>query len=638
MMSVRICRWVFSALLFSVAAAAQGPLHINEVGAFTPNALLSSGTMSMELWNGTNIGENRSPLQGQTGSVSMLDTKAPSRARREYTKGYELLMRQDFTAAIEHLNAAIVIYPKFVAAHNALGSAYLDAGKNDLAHEQFQQAVSLDDLLPNSYLNLGCAELALKNYKAAEDAIQKASSIAPLDLQVLTALTYAQFLNHDYAPAIATAKKVHAAKHSGASIVHYYAAAAWEGQNNIHEAQRELEMLLKEDPKSPAAEQARKILQELKAQPTDAAGKVLSTPQVALSITSKPSTLHVSAEDAAREQQSELQQANEEKQIAEAESMCTTCDPGAPEPGVSPAPATATARPRSSTSPWTLRSAVDEVAVFFSATDHGRSVTDLTNAEVVIRDNQKAPAVITGFRNEAELPLRLGLIIDTSESIQTRFKFEQHAATNFVQKVMTQKDDLAFVVGVATSVLLVQDFTGNQTEIAHGISALAPSGGTAVWDAVGFAADKLADRAEEKPAARILVVISDGFDNSSSASLKETIEKAERRGVIVYTVSTREISAPYEDLMGDHALKLLAERTGGAAFVPGALGFLNRSLSELQQLIRSRYLVSYKPAQFKSDGQFRAINITAQKSGHKLHVYARKGYYASAGPNAPVSY
>lgn len=102
-----------------------------------------------------------------------------------------------------------------------------------------------------------------------------------------------------------------------------------------------------------------------------------------------------------------------------------------------------------------------------------------------------------------------------------------------------------------------------------------------------------------------------------------------RRGVIVYTVSTSESSSDsLAPSAGDHALKVLSEQSGGSAFVPDSLSSLNRSLAELQQVIRSRYLISYKPARFRPDGRYRAIDIQAQKSGRKLRVYARKGYYS----------
>jgi len=171
--------------------------------------------------------------------------------------------------------------------------------------------------------------------------------------------------------------------------------------------------------------------------------------------------------------------------------------------------------------------------------------------------------------------------------------------------------------------------------MSRGLAQLVPSGGTALWDAVAFAAEKLASRQEARPVAKVLVLISDGEDNSSSATLKQAITRAQRGEVAIYTVSTREVfggpalQTPEEALVGEHALSTLADLTGGTAFTPGSVHNLNGSLAELQQVIRSRYLVSYKPALFKRDGQYRAIDITADKDGRKLRVYARKGYFSS---------
>ena len=247
-----------------------------------------------------------------------------------------------------------------------------------------------------------------------------------------------------------------------------------------------------------------------------------------------------------------------------------------------------------------------------------------------MRENRRR--AVLGFRNESQLPLRLGLVIDTSNSITRQFGFEQQTAATFLRKSLTGKRDLAFVVGFSNAVLLVQDLTGDTAKIAHGIDELAPGGGTALWDAVKFASDKLGGLTEEQPAARMLVVVSDGEDNSSSATLKEAIESAERNEVIVYTVSTRELAGGDDAgaVIADGAMRALAARTGGAAFFPDSLGNLDHRLSDLQQVIRSRYLVSYKPAQFKADGSYRKIAVMANKSGRKLRVYSRRGYYAPA--------
>jgi VWFA-related protein len=566
-----------------------------------------------------------SPLQNPALMVSQLDLKAPKDAKKEFEKGYQYYSRKDYQAAIEHLARALGTYPDYVAAHNALGSAYLGLDRNDEAREQFAKAAVLDPHLPLAFLNLAYAETALRHYSAAQVAAQKASAIAPLDVQVLTLLAFSQLMNKDYAASAGTADKAHDTKEPGHSIVHFYAAAAWDHQNDVDHAIAELKDLIAEDPKSDAAAKARDLLQQLK---TEKRPEASAPPLV------KPASADDTnpAEEAFKAQIA-LQATQDEKerqQVTEADAMCESCDatamPGSEVPsGV----------PRSAERGWTLHSNVDEVSVLFVATDHGKPIRDLIQSEVSVRDAGKPPASVVAFRTESELPLRLGLIIDTSESVKSRFSFEQSAAGDFVQKVLTKKDDTAFVVGASNSVLLVQDFTSDTTQIADGIRSLAPAGGTALWDAVEFAAGKLSETTESRPVAKVLVVISDGRDNSSRNSLKHAIEASEHKDVTIYTVSTNDVrylSTAFLDsaILGDRALKNLAERTGGTSFAPGSINNLDKSLSDLQEFIRGRYALLYKPALLKHDDQYRAINITAQKSGRKLRVYSRKGYYARA--------
>lgn len=574
--------------------------------------------------------QNSSPLQSQNGSLSRLDLKAPGKARREYEKGYQLLLKKDPQSAVQHLTTATSTYPSFVAAHNALGSAYLDLKQNDQARAEFAQAIALDDHLPISYFNLGCAELALGHYSAGEEAMQKASVIAPLDLTVLTALAYGQYMNQDFGAVVKTTQQVHDRKHEGAAMVHFFAAAAFAAQQNFPDAQRQLDTFFEEDPKSPATEQAHQMMAEIAAEASRPAPQASELKVTFTQVPAEAPTGPVQLPERVRELMQDSKE-NTEIAEAEAEASCSSCAPPVSRASPSAASAPVPVRSRTKYNGYTYRSSADEVAVFFTATDHGKSVTNLTLKDVGVRDNSKPPLAVTGFRNESELPLRLGFVIDTSDSITTRFKFEQEAAVNFLRKVVTGPDDLAFVVGFANSVLLIQDFTGDQKLISHAVEELVPSGGTALWDAVTFAAEKLASRPEAQPVARILVVISDGDDNSSSATAKEAINHAQRGEVAVYTVSTRELTDTAEEsLVGEHALRALAELTGGAPFAPGSVHSLKGSLGALQQVIRSRYLVSYKPALFKRDGQYRAIDITAEKDGHKLHVYARKGYFAAA--------
>lgn len=612
-----------------VARFSQGCLLVlflaSSAVAQTPGLNLSSNTLfeNMDYYEELDAAQaqrRRDQQERPSEGVSKLDLKAPSSAKREFEKGIPLVLRKDFDGGVQHLSKAIEIYPQFVAAHTALGTAYMEQGRNDKARDEFEQAALLDDHLPNAFSNLCHAELALKNYSAAEQAIRKASSISPLNLELSTTLIYTQILNHNFKDAIATAHQVHESKHDGAAVVHFLAAGAWGELSNLPAMEAELKTFLAEDSKNPNAGKANQLIAQI--------DDIRKHPRV-LTVTHEqegPSQAVVTA-------RLEAQKAAQ-KQVAEAEGMCVGCssDSIAPEAATAAVNSSARIDPErvsSSSSGWVLRKSIDEVALFFAATDHGKAVSDLTPQEVGIRDDHLPPAAVIGFRNESELPLRMALVIDTSESITGRFSFEQGAAAGFIQKVLINKDDLAFVVGFSNAVLMVQDFTADQGQISHSIGQLVPSGGTALWDAVAYASHKLASREESQPVAKILVVISDGNDNSSKTSLKQAIEAAEHGEVIVYTVSTAESAGDSSGpSMGDRALRLLAEQSGGSAFTPGSVNSLKRSLAELQQVIRSRYLISYKPARFQPDGHYRSIDIDAEKAGHKLRVYARKGYYS----------
>lgn len=573
-------------------------------------------------------GEQDSPLLNPALSVSKLDLKAPRKARQEFEKGLQLLYRKNYEDAMQHLSQAMRIYPDFVAAHEALGTTLLSTGRNQEARDEFAAAAVLDSHLPVSFMNLGYAELALKHYSSARLAAEKAAAIAPLDLSVLSLLAYAQLMSKDYAASVGTADRVHARNDSNHAIVHFYAAAAWDAQGRDQEESSQLEKLVREDPKSRAAEEARGVLQRIQQDKQNREKKALTA--AATVSTDKAPTNQPSAAEIEMQEKISKQNAKEDQEIKEAEAICDSCE----NTGVGNT-VDATSVLRQKRQGWTMHSDVDEVAVFFVATDHGKPVSDLAKSEVIVRDAGRPPSSVVAFRSEDQLPLRLGLVIDESESVTSRFSFERAAAADFVRKSLTGKNDLGFVVGVSNSVLLVQDFTADNAQLSEAINSLVPAGGTALWDAVKFAADKLARNPETQPVAKVLVVISDGQDNSSRTTLKQAIEAAESEGVTVYTVSTNDIrytATAFLDatILGDRALKNLAERTGGNNFAPGSIGNLDHSLAELQEFIHSRYSLSYKPALLNGDNRFRTIRITAQKGGHKLRVYTRKGYYARA--------
>src|SRR5512142_1209335 len=209
---------------------------------------------------------------------------------------------------------------------------------------------------------------------------------------------------------------------------------------------------------------------------------------------------------------------------------------------------------------------VNEVNVVFTVTDkHGRFVKDLKKDDIKVLDDNK-PQVIRSFRAETDLPLRVGLLIDASNSIRDRFKFEQEAAIEFLNQIIRQKKDQAFVIGFDTVWDLTQDFTGDLDKLTKGVKVIRPGGGTALWDAVFYACrDKLMKEKETGPVRKAIILVSDGDDNQSRVLRQEAIEMAQRAGVIVYTISTNLSNNPDE---GDRSLKMLAETTGGQAFFP----------------------------------------------------------------------
>ena len=272
----------------------------------------------------------------------------------------------------------------------------------------------------------------------------------------------------------------------------------------------------------------------------------------------------------------------------------------------------------------TIRTRSDEVNVIFTVTDkHGKFVKDLKQAQFKVLDNNLPPKQITNFESQTDLPLRVGLLIDASNSIRDRFLFEQQAAVEFLQQIIRPKTDKAFVLAFDEIPEVTQDFTNDLDKLTKGVKVIRPGGGTAMWDAVFYACrDKLMKERETMPVRRVIILVSDGDDNQSRALRQEAIEMAQRAGVMVYTISTN-LSNIHDD--GDHNLKLLADTTGGRTFFPFKLADLSDAFHDIEGELRSQYSLSYKPDQFVANGQFRAIAITAQDK--KLKIRAKKGYF-----------
>jgi len=273
----------------------------------------------------------------------------------------------------------------------------------------------------------------------------------------------------------------------------------------------------------------------------------------------------------------------------------------------------------------TIRKRVDEVNVLFIATDkRGKFVRNLGQNDFTFLDDHKPPQAIINFRRETDLPIELGLLVDTSGSVDSRFGFEQEAAISFMQHVIRANFDRAFVVGFNGHGRLTQDFTDNVQLLQTGVHQLRPGGGTALYDAIYHACkDKLNKEKSDHPVRRAIVVVSDGEDNQSEVSRAQAIEMAQRAEVIIYAISTDDSGLI---LRGDKVLQQLADATGGRAFFPFKMKDITRSFAAIEDELRSQYVVSYRPADFDADGRFRTIEINALKKD--LQVRARKGYFA----------
>jgi len=273
----------------------------------------------------------------------------------------------------------------------------------------------------------------------------------------------------------------------------------------------------------------------------------------------------------------------------------------------------------------TIRKRVDEVNVLFIATDkHGKFVRNLTQNDFNFFDDHKPVQSIVNFRRETDLPLKMGLLLDVSGSVRTRFDFEQNAATSFLQHVIRPGFDKAFVMGFNGHQELAQDFTDSVPQLSQGVHSLHDGGGTALYDAIYHACrDKLLKEQSDHPVRKALIILSDGDDNQSEFTQGQAIEMAQRAEVIIYAISTDDSGLI---LRGDKNLEKLAEATGGRAFYPFKMKDITHSFAAIEDELRSQYVVSYHPADFDADGRYRTIEISALKKD--LQVRARKGYYA----------
>ena len=269
-----------------------------------------------------------------------------------------------------------------------------------------------------------------------------------------------------------------------------------------------------------------------------------------------------------------------------------------------------------------------EVDLFFTVTDKkGNFVTGLQQQNFGLLDNGRPPERVIRFVQQTNLPLRVGIMIDTSSSIRQRFPFEQQAAIDFLLQVM-HPADRAFVEGFDVQTDIEQDFTNRVDLLDTGISKLRPGGGTALYDSLyKTCRDQMLTLRGTADVRKALVLVSDGDDDYSRATESDAIKMCQRAQTIVYTISTN--TGPSKD-KGDDVLVRISSETGGQTFFPTRIQEVSQGFLNIEAELRSQYSLVYVPSDFRQDGSFRTIYL--QCLDPRFSVRAEKGYFAPKAP------
>jgi VWFA-related protein len=298
--------------------------------------------------------------------------------------------------------------------------------------------------------------------------------------------------------------------------------------------------------------------------------------------------------------------------------------------------------------PQKIIQVVNLVDVLFTVLNRrNKLVPDLQKEDFQIFD-EKFPQDIRYFSKQSDLPLRIGMLVDTSNSIRDRIKFEQDASINFLFSVLRRGRDEAFVMTFDDEPQVVQAFTSDAGLLRDQIMQTRAGGGTAIYDAIYQACQNELSHPPRPPGdqpdvvRRVMILISDGDDNLSTHTRGEAIEMAQRTSVVIYTISTStqwiQLSQTDPDKLanrkthlteGDKILQDLADETGGRAFFPYHVDDLDQSFQDIGDELRNQYSIAYIPTNYVLDGRYHRIRI--EVPDHKgYQVRARRGYFARA--------
>jgi Ca-activated chloride channel homolog len=322
-----------------------------------------------------------------------------------------------------------------------------------------------------------------------------------------------------------------------------------------------------------------------------------------------------------------------------------TATPAPPPPATSAAPAASTqsTEPKQQTQSIVVPTTMVRLVATVMDRHHG-FVTDLDQKDFKIMEDGQ-PQDIRYFTRETDLPLRIGLLLDTSNSIRPRLQFEQDAAVDFLTSVVRRNKDMAFLMTFDNEPEVIQDFTGELSFLVDAIHKQRAGGGTALNDAIFLASQKLQNpplpTGPSQDVRRVLVVISDGDDNLSDHAISEALESAIRAEVSIYSVSTNTDWLAVDDQTkpqkyhldpGDKVLQEFADESGGRVFFPYKIDDLAQSFLDIGIELRSQYFIAYAPTNALMNGAYRRVEVGTDHKG--LVVRTKKGYYAVGTPRS----
>ena len=297
----------------------------------------------------------------------------------------------------------------------------------------------------------------------------------------------------------------------------------------------------------------------------------------------------------------------------------------------------------------TLKVNVEVVQLFFNVKDkHGALIPNLNKTDFDLKEDGQAQ-VIKYFKAETDLPLTLGMLIDSSGSQQRVLDMEKEVGASFLESTL-RKNDEAFVISFDVDITLLQDFTNSISRLRHalneakintgGVSCsggpIGPQGpipcsstgprGTALYDAVYLASH---DEFSHEVGRKAMILLTDGEDQGSKLKIRDAIEAAQKADAICYVLLIADRGFyGFGGYSGDSEMRKLTEETGGRMIQVGnKIEKLRQAFDQISQELRSQYNIGYVPTNTVRDGAFRKVEIKPKQSNYK--VQARSGYYAT---------